>query len=222
MIRCQGLQWGPPGRPLTPPLDLHLAAGSLTAVVGSNGSGKSSLLKVLAGLQAPLSGTVQVDSPRPGGIAYLVQQQAIDRQFPISLGELVSAGFWRSPLNRRQRPARLQQVLDDWALTGLHKRPLHALSGGELQRALLARLSLTDARVLLLDEPDAALDAQGQTLLWQHIEHWQAEGRTQILVSHDLTGLAQRLPQALQVAANGCRLSALRPQASVPSLEWVA
>ena len=45
MIRCEGLQWGPPGRPLTPPLDLHLAAGSLTAVIGHNGCGKSSLLK---------------------------------------------------------------------------------------------------------------------------------------------------------------------------------
>jgi zinc/manganese transport system ATP-binding protein len=221
MIRCQGLQWGPPRRPLTPPLDLHLGAGSLTAVVGSNGSGKSSLLKVLAGLQAPLAGSVQVDSPRPGGIAYLVQQQAIDRQFPISLGELVSAGFWRSPLSRRQRPARLQQVLDDWALTGLQQRPLHALSGGELQRALLARLSLTDARVLLLDEPDAALDAEGQALLWQHIAQWQGEGRTQILVSHDLATLAQRLPQALRVAASGCRQSALAPPHSA-RLEWVA
>ena len=53
MIRCEGLQWGPPGRPLTPPLDLHLTAGSLTAVIGHNGCGKSSLLKVIAGWQAP-------------------------------------------------------------------------------------------------------------------------------------------------------------------------
>jgi energy-coupling factor transporter ATP-binding protein EcfA2 len=57
MIRVDGLQWGPTGRPLTPPLDLHLAAGSLTSVVGANGCGKSSLLRVLAGLQAPLTGS---------------------------------------------------------------------------------------------------------------------------------------------------------------------
>ena len=56
MIHADGLQWGMPGRPLTPPLDLHLTAGSLTAVVGANGCGKSSLLRVLAGMQVPLAG----------------------------------------------------------------------------------------------------------------------------------------------------------------------
>jgi zinc/manganese transport system ATP-binding protein len=210
MIRCQHLQWGPPGRPLTPPLDLQLPAGSLSGLIGSNGSGKSSLLKVIAGLQQPLRGRVALDAPRLGGVAYLVQQQALDRQFPISLQSLVSAGFWRSPLNRRARQARLQQVLADWGLHGLQQQPLQALSGGELQRALLARLSLTEARVLLLDEPDAALDEQGQALLWQHIQRWQAEGRTQLLVSHDLASLSRRLDQALLVSRSGCVFAPIR------------
>jgi zinc/manganese transport system ATP-binding protein len=210
MIRCQHLQWGPPGRPLTPPLDLQLPAGSLSGLIGSNGSGKSSLLKVIAGLQQPLRGRVALDAPRLGGVAYLVQQQALDRQFPISLQSLVSAGFWRSPLNRRERQTRLSQVLDDWGLQGLQQRPLQALSGGELQRALLARLSLTDARVLMLDEPEAALDDHGQALLWQHIQRWQAEGRTQLLVSHDLNGLSQRLDHALQLSRSACRFAPVR------------
>jgi zinc/manganese transport system ATP-binding protein len=204
MIRCQQLQWGPSARPLTPPLDLHLPAGSLSAVIGSNGCGKSSLLKVIAGLQRPLRGSVQLGAARLGGVAYLVQQQALDRQFPISLQNLVSAGFWRSPLSRRDRQVRLQRVLDDWRLLELQRQPLQALSGGELQRALLARLSLTEARVLLLDEPEAALDEQGQALLWQHIRRWQAEGRTQLLVSHNLASLSQRLEDALLVSPSGC------------------
>ncbi|WP_312146182.1 ATP-binding cassette domain-containing protein, partial [Stutzerimonas kunmingensis] len=62
MIECHGLQWGS-GRPLTPPLDLQLAAGSLTAVIGSNGSGKSSLLKVIAGLDRPLVGRIELGVP---------------------------------------------------------------------------------------------------------------------------------------------------------------
>ena len=177
MIHCQHLQWGPPGQPLTPPLDLQLPAGGLSGLIGSNGCGKSSLLKVIAGLQQPLRGRVALAAPRLGGVAYLVQQQALDRQFPISLLSLVDAGFWRSPLNRRARHTRLQQVLADWGLSELQQQPLQALSGGELQRALLARLSLTEVRVLLLDEPEAALDEQGQALLWQHIQRWQAEGR---------------------------------------------
>lgn len=223
MIRCQHLQWGPAGQPLTPPLDLLLPSGSLTGLIGSNGCGKSSLLKVIAGLQQPLRGRVELAVPRLGGVAYLVQQQALDRQFPISLQSLVSTGFWRSPLNRRQRQARLAQVLDDWGLYGLQHQSLQALSGGELQRALLARLSLTDARVLLLDEPEAALDDHGQILLWQHIQRWQAEGRTQLLVSHDLSSLSQRLENALQLSRSACLYGPIRQLIGQrPSLEQVA
>jgi zinc/manganese transport system ATP-binding protein len=223
MIRCQHLQWGPAGQPLTPPLDLLLPSGSLTGLIGSNGCGKSSLLKVIAGLQQPLRGRVELSVPRLGGVAYLVQQQALDRQFPISLQSLVSTGFWRSPLNRRQRQARLAQVLDDWGLHGLQQQSLQALSGGELQRALLARLSLTDARVLLLDEPEAALDDHGQILLWQHIQRWQAEGRTQLLVSHDLSSLSQRLENALKLSRSACLYGPIRQLIGQrPSLEQVA
>ena len=216
MIHCQHLQWGPPGQPLTPPLDLQLPAGSLSGLIGSNGCGKSSLLKVIAGLQQPLRGRVALAAPRLGGVAYLVQQQALDRQFPISLLSLVGAGFWRSPLNRRARHTRLQQVLADWGLSELQQQPLQALSGGELQRALLARLSLTDARVLLLDEPEAALDEQGQALLWQHIQRWQAEGRTQLLVSHDLASLSRRLDHALLLSRSGCVFAPIRQLLAPP------
>ncbi|PLP93145.1 manganese ABC transporter ATP-binding protein [Pseudomonas sp. FFUP_PS_473] len=210
MIQCHGLQWGSSGQPLTPPLDLHLTTGSLTAVIGSNGSGKSSLLKVFAGLNQPLRGRVDVSVPRLGGITYLPQQQALDRQFPIRLAELVSAGFWRSRMSRNERQSRLQQALLDWGLLELEKQNLQALSGGELQRALLARLSLTDAQVLLLDEPEAALDEQGQQLLWQHIERWQQQGKTLVLVSHNLASLSQKLDNALLVSRSGCIAAPIR------------
>ena len=206
MIHCQTLQWGPIGRPLTPPLNLHLSDASLTAVIGSNGCGKSSLLKVIAGLQKPLAGKLSVQAPRTGGIGYLIQQQAIDRQFPISLAELVSAGFWGTRLSRSERQRQLQQALVDWQLQGLECRSLLALSGGELQRALLARLSLTDATVLLLDEPDASLDEPGQALLWRRIHSWQQSGRTVLVVCHDLTVVREQVDQCLLIDPRGCRL----------------
>lgn len=81
MIRCQNLTWGAPGQPLTPALDVAMAKGSLTAVIGANGCGKSSLLKVIAGLQKPLTGKVLLDVPRRGNVAYMPQQQFMDRQF---------------------------------------------------------------------------------------------------------------------------------------------
>ena len=210
MIECHGLQWGAGGRALTPPLDLQLAAGSLTAVIGSNGSGKSSLLKVMAGLDRPLAGRVDVNVPLLGGVSYLPQQQHVDRQFPIRLAELVSAGFWRSRLGRSERQARLRQTLMDWGLLDLQTQGLHALSGGELQRALLARLSLTDAQVLLLDEPEAALDDVGLRLLWQHVERWQREGRALVLVSHNLAGLERKNCEGLLIARSGCIRAPIR------------
>ncbi|MDG1583164.1 ATP-binding cassette domain-containing protein [Pseudomonas sp. GOM6] len=221
MIDCQGLQWGAPGRPLTPPLDLHLAAGSLTGIIGLNGCGKSSLLKVIAGLQAPLAGLVRVDAPRQGGIGFLQQQQAFDRQFPINLRELVGTGLWHSTGNHRQRQERLDQALRRWQLCALQRLPLEALSGGQLQRALLARLDLTDAAVLLLDEPEAALDQASQALFWERARQWQSEGRTLLVVSHAIGHLSSRLDNALLVSPQGCILAPLA-QLMGKSLERVA
>jgi zinc/manganese transport system ATP-binding protein len=221
MIRCQSLRWGAPGQPLTPSLDIELPKGSLTAVIGANGSGKSSLLKVIAGLQKPLAGKILVDAPRKGGLSFLPQQQHLDRQFPISLQELVAAGFWGSKQPPEQRRQRLESVLDDWCLSGLEQRPLMALSGGELQRALLARLSLAEAPLLLLDEPHAALDELGQVLLWKHLHAWHAEGRTLVVVCHDLAAVRQHIPHTLLIKNSGCVFGASsdliyqQPQAQV-------
>lgn len=204
MITCNSLRWGAPGQPLTPALDLTLKKGSLTGIIGANGTGKSSLLKVIAGLQKPLTGKVIVDVPRRGGLAFLPQQQHLDRQFPISLQELVAAGFWGIQHTAQQRSQRLQAVLEDWCLTGLEHRPLMALSGGELQRALLARMSLADASVLLLDEPHAALDEDGQALCWKHIHAWHNEGRTLVIVCHDLASVRHHTQHVLQIKNTGC------------------
>ena len=130
MIDCLSLQWGPAGKPLAPPLNLHLQCGSLTAVTGRNGSGKSSLLKVFAGLQKPLGGELRVSANGLGMITYLQQQQPIDRQFPLSLHQLVETGLWRCRLPRQEKQLRLQQALADWQLEELAESPLQALSGG--------------------------------------------------------------------------------------------
>lgn len=221
MITCNSLRWGAPGQPLTPALDLTLEKGSLTGIIGANGTGKSSLLKVIAGLQKPLAGKVIVDVPRRGGLAFLPQQQHLDRQFPISLQELVAAGFWGTQHTAQQRSQRLHAVLEDWCLTGLEHRPLMALSGGELQRALLARMSLADASVLLLDEPHAALDEDGQALCWKHIHAWHNEGRTLVIVCHDLASVRHHTQHVLQIKNTGCvfgsskELIRLQPQMQV-------
>jgi zinc/manganese transport system ATP-binding protein len=204
MIGCRALRWGAPGQPLTPALDLDLPKGSLSAIIGANGCGKSSLLRVIAGLQKPLAGKVRLSVPLKGGISFLPQQQHLDRQFPINLQALVAAGFWGNKQSPEIRSQRLATVLENWCLSGLEDRPLMALSGGELQRALLARLSLTNAPLLLLDEPHAALDELGQTLLWKHIHEWHLEGRTLMVVCHDLAAVREHIPHTLLIKHSGC------------------
>ncbi len=217
MITCTALRWGAPGQPLTPALDLTLEKGSLTGIIGANGTGKSSLLKVIAGLQKPLAGKVSVEVPRRGGLSFLPQQQHLDRQFPISLQELVAAGFWGSQLTPQQRSQRLEAVLEDWCLSGLQQRPL--VLGGifYLARVALARAILRDAPILLLDEPHAALDEDGQALCWKHIHAWHAAGRTLIVVCHDLASVRQHTQHVVQIKSSGCVFgdskTLIRPQA---------
>lgn len=215
MIRTHALQWGAAGRPLTPPLDLNLAAGTATAVLGANGSGKSTLLNVLASFSRPLAGSVQVQARAPGCIGYLPQHQLLDKQYPMNLGTLVGAGLWRSQATRSEQRRRLHLALEQWDLAGLQDRPLGVLSGGELQRALLARITLQEARLLLLDEPESALDESGQALFWAQVQRWQTEGRTLVVACHDHEAVCRYLDQALWIDPQGCRFGA--PCALLPS-----
>ena len=129
---------------------------------------------------------------------------------PQVVEALVAAGLWRSRTDRGERRRRLAEALAFWQLEALQGRPLQALSGGELQRALLARLSLTEAPLLLLDEPEAALDETGRALFWHQVADWRAQGRTQLLVSHDLPRCAEHLRDGLLIAPAGCVRAPLR------------
>lgn len=177
-------------------------------MIGTNGCGKSSLLRVVAGLQKPLAGHYCVADVHTSGIGYLVQQQQIDRQFPINVRELVSMGYWGQKLGFTVRANTLKRTLEAWHLTHLSQQSLLSLSSGELQRALLARLSLTKASLLLLDEPDAALDDEGKQLLWQHIHAWNQAGRTILVVSHDWEHVHAEVAEALYISRQGCTFGA--------------
>src|SRR5690606_31227438 len=134
-------------------LDGRVAKGALLAVVGGNGSGKSTLLKGIVGMLKPVGGACTVT---PGtGIAYLPQQSELGRSFPASVRELVALGLWpRRGLLGRHRAVDRQAVSSALAavgLAGFEGRSIGALSGGQLQRALFARVLVQDAGLILLD-----------------------------------------------------------------------
>src|SRR5687767_13281067 len=163
-IRFDDVTLGYGRRPAVHHLDGEIAPGSLTAVVGPNGAGKSTLLKGVVGALRPLAGRIELSSGPHTRVAYLPQAADLDRTFPVPVYDLVAMGLWgRSGLfggvGRRDR-ARIEEALAAVGLTGFERRPIGTLSGGQMQRALFARLLLQDASVVLLDEPFTAIDAK--------------------------------------------------------------
>jgi zinc/manganese transport system ATP-binding protein len=178
--------------------------GSLLAVVGPNGAGKSTLLKALAGSLKPLSGVIGMPGLDQRQIAYLPQAADLDRSFPMTVFDLVCAGDWhRTGLFGGFGKAQQQRVHDAMqavGLAGFENRGIGTLSGGQLQRALFARLLLQDARLILLDEPFTAIDSKTTADLLALIDRWHGEKRTVIAVLHDMEVVKAHFPETLLLA----------------------
>ena len=185
-------------------LQAEITSGSLTAVVGPNGAGKSTLLKGVVGTLSPLAGSMSLGSIDKTEIAYLPQQSEVDRSFPITVMELVAMGLWRDigAFNRIKRCHRalIQEAISAVGLIGFEKRPIGSLSGGQMQRALFARLLLQDAQLVLLDEPFNSIDTRTMNDLLGVIRRWHSEGRTVLAVLHDVDTVRSHFPQTLILA----------------------
>ena len=181
-----------------------VARGELLAIVGPNGAGKSTLLKGIIGELKPLSGSLDRDGIKKSEIAYLPQQIDIDRSFPISVFDCVAMGLWREIGAWRgldgKRQAEVAHALATVGLQGLGSRSVGALSGGQFQRVLFARLLLQDAALILLDEPFRAVDAKTVADLIALILRWHGEGRTVLAALHDFEQVRAHFPTTLLLA----------------------
>ncbi|MEM9967199.1 MAG: zinc ABC transporter ATP-binding protein AztA [Pseudomonadota bacterium] len=203
-IAFKNLTLGYDHHPAVQQLKTEIASGSLTAVVGPNGAGKSTLLKGMTGALTPLEGSIEISGFVGDDIAYLPQQSKIDRSFPLCVIDLVAMGLWQEigafgRLTRRGRD-RVEHAIAAVGLTGFEKRPIGSLSGGQMQRALFARLLLQDARLVLLDEPFTAIDAKTMSDLIGIINRWHEEGRTVLAVLHDYEMVNAHFPETLMLA----------------------
>jgi len=205
MINISKLEVGYERRPVAMPLSGRIGAGSLTAVIGANGAGKSNFLKTLAGLQPAISGSIEFTgssskNKRPQ-LAYLPQQAELDRQFPISVFDLVAMGCWpQSGLFggiSRESERQVIEALETVGMTEMRNVAVGELSGGQLQRTLFARLLIQQAPLIMLDEPFTGIDSQTTELLLKVIRQWHQQGKTVIAVLHDIAMVARHFPQVL-------------------------
>ncbi|WP_246159786.1 ABC transporter ATP-binding protein [Microbacterium rhizomatis] len=219
---ARGLDAGYPGRRVIEGLDLQIAPGRITMIIGANACGKSTLLGVLARLRAPLAGSVELDDVDVNTIARsrFARTVGLLPQHPIapdglSVAELVSRG--RHPhrgVFRRWSAADSAHVDDAMARTGVSEladRPVGDLSGGQRQRVWIAMALAQDPKILLLDEPTTFLDLSHQLEVLDLLRELnRTQGTTIVVVLHELN-LAARYADDLIVMSEGRVVAHGRP-----------
>ncbi len=173
---------------------LSIPEGVSVSIVGPNGAGKSTLLKAALGLIARNSGEVYVlgapFNPSQGKLAYIPQKEIIDWDFPVTVRDVVTMGRgaghgWFGRPGREDREA-VEQALEKTGMTEYADRHIRQLSGGQQQRVFIARALAQGARVLIMDEPFAGVDAATENAILDLMDALKAERRTLIMVNHDL------------------------------------
>jgi ABC-type Mn2+/Zn2+ transport system ATPase subunit len=206
-VRLAGVSVGYDDRPVLEHVDLELPAGSLAAVVGPNGGGKSTLLKLIAGLLNPWTGTISVLGARPGeqarSVAYVPQAEAVDWSFPVAAGDVVMMGRYPR-LGPLRRPGAadhdaVAEALEQVGMTEFAGRQIGALSGGQRRRVFLARALASEPALYLLDEPVTGVDSATQEDLMVVLDAEACAGKTVIATTHDLASAAQHFRSIVAV-----------------------
>ena len=191
LIDCRGLVIGWNGRALLPSFDLTLRRGRFVAVIGRNGSGKTTWFKTLLGETAPISGSIE-RSRTLKHIAYIPQTNAFDSLLPLSAWDVVMHGrlhcnnFLRPFSSRADRRACLR-AMESAGAEGLSAEMFRDLSKGQRQRVMVARMLATEAELALLDEPTAAMDVVAERDTMQRLtDLCRQHGIAVVCISHSL------------------------------------
>jgi len=197
IVNLENVRAGYNGTPAIEDINLSVSRGDLLAVIGPNGGGKTTLLKVILGLVKPSRGSALVLGKTPeesrGKIGYVPQHNLFDRDFPISVWETVLMGrYSKAGLFRRYRLLDKEMATEALKTVGMlkHKNEqLGSLSGGEQQRAFIARALVAEPELLLLDEPTASVDPAMQSEFYELMDKLKKDMAI-VLVSHDIGAIS--------------------------------
>lgn len=198
-------------------LNFSLNLGEYIGIIGPNGSGKSTLLKLMMGMITPQKGKVSLFGKAPeeasSQIGYVPQKQKVDPLFPLSVLDLVLTGTLSNKnwfgFYRKQDREKAFEVLELLGLKDKTYAPFSTLSGGQAQRALIARALASDPKILLLDEPTANVDQEAQLQILSLLKQLQKD-RLIVMVTHHLEVAVREMETILCMQDGG--LSILKPE----------
>jgi len=193
-------------------VNFSINKGKKVAVVGPNGGGKSTLFNALAGLVPISEGSLTIEGKSPkeskGTISYVPQKDLINWNFPLSVKQVVEMGLInRKSINlfsRKKINEKIKKALNDVGL--LHKidESIKSLSGGQLQRVMIARALAQDSDILLLDESFSAVDIGAQEDIMQLINSINLDGKTILIATHDVNNLKDKFDEVLCLNKHCC------------------
>lgn len=187
-------------------VSFRIEEGEFVGIIGPNGGGKTTLLRLLMGFLDPWKGSISIfnKSPKkyPNGIAYVPQTLRFDKQFPITVGELVLGGIlselsWWGSFSQDDKKKALD-ALELVHLADMYDKPFGTLSGGQIQRALIARAFIQNPRILFLDEPTASVDVQAEADIYSILQDVRKK-YTIVMVTHDIRAVIQHVGRVLSV-----------------------
>jgi len=179
-------------------INLKVRENDFLGIIGPNGGGKTTLLKVMAGLQEPTSGSVKIYGKPPsragGIIGYVPQMNRPDLAFPATVWDVVLTGRLNGrnlikPYSEEDKEAALA-ALKAMELEDLKDEPIGKISGGQRQRVFIARALATEPKLLLLDEPTLSVDRRLDTKFWEFLNELKSK-MTIIVVTHDISALSK-------------------------------
>ena len=186
-IHMEGLDFAYNGTLVLQNVRMTLEEGHVACLIGPNGGGKTTLLRVILGLLHPVRGTVRVLGRPPVEarleVGYVPQDFVYDARFPIRVRDVVAMGSINLRLSRSQRRQRTRHALDSVGLRNLGNAWFSGLSGGQRQRVLIARALTTAPRLLVLDEPTSSVDAAAEQDILEVLEQFRGN-TTMLMVSH--------------------------------------
>ena len=189
-----------------------ITKGKKVAVVGPNGGGKSTLFNALAGLVPVVNGSLKINGLSPqdakGSISYVPQRDLINRNFPLSVKQVVEMGLVsKNSLNlfsRKQINLKIKEALENVGLSEKINQNINNLSGGQFQRVLIARGIAQDADILLLDEAFSAVDVGAQEDIMSLISDINLDGKTILVATHDINNLEEKFDEVLCLNRHCC------------------